>query len=106
MSRIVVLGDSFTFGEEVSDTETYPHLLQELLPTVEVINLGVHGYGHDQMLVLFREEGSKYEPSLVVLGFVASDMERNLMGFRDYAKPRFVVTGGELRLVGTPVPHP
>jgi hypothetical protein len=104
--RILILGDSFTFGDEVGDAETYPHYLQQLLPGTEVINMGVHGYGHDQMLIFFREEGVAYAPDVVVLGFVANDMPRNLLGFRDYAKPRFRLRDGELELVGSPVPPP
>jgi hypothetical protein len=104
--RVVVLGDSFTFGEDVSDDETFCQRLEQLLPGTEVLNLGVHGYGHDQMLLYLREEGVKYRPDLVLLGFVHADMERNLQGFRDYAKPRFVLRGGRLELRGVPVPPP
>jgi len=102
----VVLGDSFTFGDEVSDDETYSHYLQELLPDAEVINMGIHGYGHDQMLILLEEVGIKYEPDIVILGFVPMDMARNLLNFRDFAKPRFTLGRGGLELVGTPVPTP
>ena len=104
--RILILGDSFTFGDEVSDNETYSHYLQEMLPNTEVINMGVHGYGHDQMLILFKEEGIKYQPDIVILGFLPLDMSRNLLDFRDFAKPRFVLEKGELKLRGTPVPRP
>jgi len=104
--RILILGDSFTFGDEVSDDETYSSYLQEMLPNAEVINMGIHGYGHDQMLILLKEEGVKYAPDIVILGFLALDMSRNLLEFRDYAKPRFVLQGGELKLTGTPVPRP
>ena len=104
--RILILGDSFTFGDEVSDNETYAHYLQEMLPDTEVINMGVHGYGHDQMLILFKEEGIKYQPDIVILGFLPLDMSRNLLDFRDFAKPRFVLEKGELKLTGTPVPRP
>ena len=104
--RILILGDSFTFGDEVSDDETYAHYLQEMLPHVEVINMGVHGYGHDQMLLLFKEERIKYDPDIVILGFLALDMSRNLLRFRDFAKPRFVLNKGALKLTDTPVPRP
>ncbi len=102
--RIVVLGDSFTFGEGVGDEETYSHVLQELLPQVEVLNLGVHGYGHDQMLLYLKEEGLRYKPDLILLGFLTIDMERNILAFRDYAKPRFVLREGQLLLTHSPVP--
>ncbi|MEK7859320.1 MAG: GDSL-type esterase/lipase family protein [Elusimicrobiota bacterium] len=104
--RLVVLGDSFTFGDEVGDEETYPARLQALLPKAEVINLGVHGYGHDQMLIRFNEEGVKYHPDLVLLGFIGGDMPRNRLAFRDYAKPRYELSGGTLRLTNQPVPPP
>ncbi|RJQ18468.1 MAG: hypothetical protein C4560_07265 [Nitrospiraceae bacterium] len=104
--RIITIGDSFTFGDEVSDNETYSYYLQQMLPQVEVINMGVHGYGHDQMLILLREEGLKYKPDIVILGFLPMDMSRNLLAFRDYAKPKFVLDDGELKLTGVPIPSP
>ena len=106
VTRILVLGDSFTFGEDVGDDETYSHHLGQLLPGTEVINLGVHGYGHDQMLIYLREEGVRYRPDVVILGFLTGDMERNVLSFRDYAKPRFVREGGRLALRNSPVPPP
>lgn len=104
--RIVFLGDSFTFGEDVSDNETYVYLLQQMLAGTECINLGVHGWGHDQMLIYFKEEGLKYKPDIVVLGFVPHNMHRNLLSFRDYAKPRYALKKKTLVLKNSPVPRP
>jgi len=107
VTRIVTLGDSFTFGEDVGDDETWSQQLERSLPGTEVLNLGVHGYAHDQMLLYLQEEGIRYHPDLVLLGFMGDDMERNLLRFRDFAKPRFVLQpGGGLQLSGTPVPTP
>jgi len=105
-ARILILGDSFTFGDEVSDDETYPYYLQKMIPTAEIINMGVHGYGHDQMLILLKEEGIKYQPDIVILGFMQIDMHRNLLQFRDYAKPRFILDNDKLTIAGSPVPRP
>lgn len=108
--RIALFGDSFTFGEEVSDEETFAHHLQQLLaaetPAVEVLNFGIHGYGHDQMLLYLREALPLYRPDVVVLGYVSDDSLRNLTRFRDFAKPCFRLAGGELALEGVPVPTP
>jgi hypothetical protein len=104
--RVLVLGDSFTFGDEVSDDETFCHYLSRLLPEVEIMNFGMHGYGHDQMLLLYRELARQYRPDVVVVAFVYADIYRNLLSFRDYAKPRFVLDSGSLRLEGSPVPSP
>jgi hypothetical protein len=104
--RVLVVGDSFTFGDEVRDEETYPYLLDQLLPEAEVVNFGVHGYGHDQILLLLREKALAYQPDLVVLGFVRDDMERNMLSFRDFAKPHFVLAGKGLSLRNVPLPTP
>lgn len=104
--RVLLFGDSFTFGEEVSDEETYAHRLGLFLPGVEVANLGVNGYGHDQMWLALREEGLRLQPDAVVLCYVTDDAHRNLLTFRSYAKPRFVARDGALALDGVPVPSP
>lgn len=104
--RVVVLGDSFTFGEEVGDDETFAHQLQTMIPNSEVLNLGIHGYGHDQMLLYLKEEGVRYHPDVVLLGFMPDDMERNVLSFRDYAKPHFAVRDGRLELTTGPIPRP
>lgn len=104
--RIVVLGDSFTFGEEVSDDETYAHYLESALPNTEVLNLGVQGYGHDQMLLYLKEEGVKYRPDVVIVGFASLDIYRNTWTFFAYAKPKFNLVSGHLDLTNVPVPTP
>jgi hypothetical protein len=104
--RIAIFGDSFTFGEEVSDDQTYAAGLQRELPDTELLNFGVHGYGQDQMLLYLQQEGVRYQPDVVVLGFVYEDMTRNMLEFRDYAKPWFTLEGERLVPHGIPVPAP
>lgn len=104
--RVLVFGDSFTLGEEAGDDEVYVHLLNEMMPEAEFLNFGVRGYAHDQMLLAFREEGVKYKPDVVVLGFLGIDQDRDLVSFRSYAKPKFILKGGRLRLTNVPVPTP
>jgi hypothetical protein len=106
LTRVLVFGDSFTFGENVSDQDTYPAQLEAVLGNAEVLNFGVHGYGHDQMLLYLREEGLRYRTDIVVLGFVAADVERNILRFGGYAKPCFDLVEGRLALRNTPVPPP
>jgi hypothetical protein len=105
-TRILILGDSFTFGNEVSDTETYPYYLQQMLPTAEIINFGVSGYGHDQMLIYWLEEGFKYHPDIVLLGYGRWGNERNLSEFYFGSKPRFSWSGDQLVLHNSPVYSP
>jgi hypothetical protein len=104
--RIVALGDSFTFGSEVADSETFSRRLELALPNTEVLNLGVQAYGHDQMLLYLREEGVKYHPDIVLLGFTYLDIYRNIWSFFAYAKPKFKLASGKLELSNVPVPTP
>ena len=99
-TRIAIFGDSFTFGEEVSDDETFAHQLERLLPGVEVLNFGVHGYGHDQELLYLREALPLYRPDVVLVGHVTDDSMRNMLAFRSFAKPRFRFADGGLRVRG------
>jgi len=104
--RILLLGDSFTFGAEVPDEVTFAHYLEAHIPSTEVLNLGVQGYGHDQMLLYLKEEGIKYRPDIVILGFAYIDIYRNIENFFAYAKPKFTLTSGGLKLRNVPVPTP
>ena len=102
--RLIALGDSFTWGYGVEETETYCHRIGEALDA-EMLNLGVSGYGTGQELLLLREVIDKVEADGVLLFF---DPATDLADVRDnrrwgYAKPRFTLDGqGKLELAGLP----
>jgi len=66
--RILCFGDSITFGYGVSDRESYPFLLGELLSPrgVEVVNAGVTGYSSYQVLRLARRLARTLEPDIAL----------------------------------------
>lgn len=71
--RIMVLGDSFTYGLFVNTYENYTELLEDYLAgkcpdgrQYEVINLGVPAYDVGYSTERFRLRGQKYNPDLVV----------------------------------------
>ena len=101
--RIALVGDSFTFGVEGDDNEIFSYFLDEMMPGIDVLNLGVGGYGHGQILLKLKEEALKYNPDAVVLFFVRQNMHRNILTFRDYAKPRYVLRDNKLMLTNVPV---
>lgn len=105
-ARIVAVGDSYTFGQCVEDEETWPAVTGQLLADTEVLNLGVMGYGQGQALLRMRRDGLAYRPDAVVFGFHPSNVRRNPLRFRDYAKPRFRQTDAGLVLENVPVPPP
>lgn len=88
--RIAVIGDSYTEGAEVANHQNWPFYLEEKLGSkYEVLNFGVGGYGHDQCLIRLKEDVLKFNPDIVLLGFVNPDISRNVVAFRDFAKPMF-----------------
>jgi hypothetical protein len=109
--RVLCVGDSFTFGEGLADDEAMPVQLEAELNRAgpgrwEVLNLGVHGYGTDQQWLRLQAIGFHYDDDVVVLGFFQGDLERNVMSFRDYAKPYFEVVDDRLVVRNVPVPSP
>lgn len=78
--RIVVLGDSVTFGVGINLKDTYPKQLQQLLnqdskTDFEVINTGVRGYNTYQQVQLLKEDALIYDPDMIIVGFVLNDAE-------------------------------
>jgi hypothetical protein len=102
--RAVVIGDSFTFGLGVPDDATYCARLEARVPGVEVINMGVNGYGTDQQFLQWQREGTKFDPDLVLIGVYVPDFHRNALSVREFPKPRFFVDGGKLVPSATSLP--
>jgi hypothetical protein len=82
--RVLVLGDSFTYGIGVNDDQTFAarmenHLAAEHLD-VEVMNAGCPGKGTDYALKVFQRLGRKFHPDLTVLCFFCNDFQDNERG--------------------------
>lgn len=86
--RILTVGDSFTFGDDVSNEQTWQYFLEKNNKPLEVLNLGVPAYGSDQAYLLWKEEGKKYHPDIVILGIWPENIARNLNLFRYYLYPK------------------
>ena len=79
--RILVLGDSVTFGHGA--VHDYPSLLEAQLkrwrPEIDwqVWNLGVPGYNTSQELSYLLDVAPRYAPDLVIVGFFINDIIGN-----------------------------
>jgi len=76
--RVVVLGDSFTFGQGVNYPQSYPALLQAELEEAgietEVLNFGVPGHSTPQSLAFAKARVTPLKPDLVLLSVFANDL--------------------------------
>lgn len=105
-SPILSVGDSFTFGDEVNDNETWPAHLQQILSR-RVVNAGVFGYGLDQSVLraetILRE---KNNIDVLIVGMIADDINRCELACRNAWKPYFKIDKqGKLVLANVPVPE-
>jgi lysophospholipase L1-like esterase len=78
-TRILMLGDSLTFGWGVPAERTYAKRLEQMLRQaghdVEVINAGVGNYNTEMQVAYFLERGVRFEPHYVVLNYFINDAE-------------------------------
>jgi hypothetical protein len=103
---VLVLGDSFAHGDEISDEETWPALLQPLIHR-RVINAAMSGYGIDQMVLRAEIEAAREKPAAIVLSFIADDVRRMEMSrVWGAEKPYFTLVDGQLVERNVPVPMP
>jgi len=75
VKRIVVLGDSYTFGTGVEFKDIFTKRLEAALNGVEVIGFGVPGYNTTNELATLREVAARFKPDLVIVGYVLNDAE-------------------------------
>ncbi len=80
--RVLLLGDSFTEGYTVEESDTVRSLLERALnPTprlpVQVINGGTAGWSTDQEVLFYKLRGRRFSPDLVILLFYYNDLYRD-----------------------------
>jgi hypothetical protein len=99
---VLAVGDSFTFGGEVSDAETWPARLSEIL-AAPVANAGVFGYGLDQSVLRAERLAPVLSPWAIVVAFKYEDILRTeLVQRAGVEKPYFEVVEGQLQLRNSP----
>ena len=110
--RLALFGDSFVAGwgvpVEAAVSRQLGACLKERGEQVEVANFGVAGYGTDQALLFFEQQGRRFAAEEVLLFFYGNDLWNNTslkgIGAERGFKPYFRVQGdGSLRLHGAPV---
>lgn len=77
VKRILFLGDSIVYGQDIPHEDTIPKQLEKKLNAAghkaEVLNFGVVGYETRQELIRLKTLGLQYKPDVVILGYTLND---------------------------------
>lgn len=76
--RILCSGDSFTFGSEVGDRQTWCSQLETLDEKLETVNLGEPNYGVDQAFLKYRSVADDLAHHIHLFAFITEDFDRML----------------------------
>jgi hypothetical protein len=101
---ILAVGDSFTFGSDVGDTESWPAYVETLTGT-PVVNAGTAGWGTDQIVMRAEEMIDIARPQTLIVDFLWYDIGRaeEEINFGAH-KPYYTVENNQLVLHNVPVP--
>jgi hypothetical protein len=103
---ILLVGDSFGGGSEVTDTDSWPARLENRVGT-QVLNAAVGGYGIDQIVLRAEDLVQRLKPKMLIVETnLAFGISLNRMStYSGAPKPYFMPEDGKLVLMNEPVPH-
>lgn len=96
MPAILVAGDSFPFGDQGGNRDSWPSQLERRIAAT-IKNGGVPGYGLDQTLLRVEREVSRGSFAAVVVSYIPDDLNRAAdRVFGGQPKPFFTLDGNQL----------
>jgi hypothetical protein len=99
---LVAVGDSFTFGDQVDDDQTWPAYLEAMLGR-PVHNGGVFGYSLTQTVLRAEEILQRVPAGWLIVSFIPGDIGRSEFSKRYTWLPYFDIEDGQLVLRNVPV---
>lgn len=103
LKRVVVLGDSFTWGWGVEQPEIFCEVAEQNMKGVDFINLGQTAYSTAQEYVIYKNLGMKFSPDFTVLAFGPNDIMEN--SGQNPKRPKYMVQNKRLILESPPTPY-
>jgi len=102
--RILLYGDSQVFGWGIPADQRFSNVIENQLPSLEIWNLAVVGYGLDQEILAYEENGQSFQADEVIFFASKPILSRT---HHDYIykkyKPKFVMEqNGNLRVIPIP----
>jgi lysophospholipase L1-like esterase len=95
VTRVLLLGDSFTFGQGVNYEDAWPVVAERLVDRrypgrLDLVKAGVQGTDTRSQLILLRRLARHFDVDAVVLGFLINDVYTNVP-----VEPRDLKAGGD-----------
>ncbi len=115
-TEIALVGDSFTFAEEVRYEESWAfHLGQMLGDKFKILNYGVPCYGVDQTYLRYQKDVAGRKPQVVFFSLISHDLTRTMWVYPflavpqwdwPFSKPRFIGRDSGLTAINVPTMAP
>ncbi|MFH2137538.1 MAG: GDSL-type esterase/lipase family protein [Candidatus Omnitrophota bacterium] len=100
--RVLVLGDSITFGPEVKNEELFTEIAENILAEqgerVEILNAGVCGYNTRQEFLALKTKHIDLAPDLVIFAYCTDDATEAAIQYLpdDYVQKEFFIKKGNM----------
>ena len=102
---LLAVGDSYTFGGEVGDRDTWPAWLERQRGQ-RVFNGGVFDFGFDQIVLRAEELLDAFPAEQLIVVIIPDDVLRCEFSYRYAWKPWYELVDGAIALRNVPVPPP
>lgn len=96
--RVIVLGDSYAFGEGVDVEDRFDQILARRHPETEFLNFGVMGFGTDQQLLALEEARPRAGDRVLLLTYENDIIDILRPRFAGRAKPYYTLRPDDLVL--------
>ncbi len=100
--RVLVMGDSVTFGPEVSQDELFTEVAEKILNVggnkVEILNAGVSCYNTKQEFIALREKYLCLSPDLIIFAYCSNDSVEAAIQFMpsEYVQNKILKSGEKI----------
>lgn len=101
-NAVLFYGDSFVQGFAMPE-HRLPVLMAQALPDRQILDLGVSGYGVDQIYLLMKATAGHFPHSVALFGIMMYDLDRCELTMRHGQKPFFEIEEDALVLRGVPM---
>lgn len=115
VTRITLLGDSFTFGHSVEVEDRYSARLEKQFSGLEILNFGLCSAGIDQECLVYENIAKDWESDILMINPYLNNVGRCQLVYHMFQgqhgqkkmspKPYFELHGGALKLGNVPVPR-